>query len=257
MFGFYDKYFLLFGLNISYYGFLIAVGMGIGVFIACKLAKFRGLKTEDILVLACYVLPLSVLGARIYYVLFSGQTYDFWEVFAIWEGGMAIYGGVIGGAIGVGLYCLIHKKNFFDLADVAVAPLLFGQGIGRIGCFFSKCCYGIEITNPSMQWFPLCTQINGDWHLSTFFFESFFDLLLCIVFIILICKKVRTRGIMMSLYFIFYGTVRCVIETFRGDSLMLGSVKVSQLLSGLLIVAGVVFLIIFLILKHKRQKIIA
>ena len=256
MFGFYDKYFLFFGLHITYYGFLIAFGMGIGVFIACKIAKKRGLKSEDILILACYVLPLAIIGARLYYVIFSGQSYSFWEIFAVWKGGMAIYGGVIGGALGVGLYCLIHKKNFFDIADIAVAPLLFGQGIGRIGCYFSDCCYGIEITNPSMQWFPLCTQIDGAWHLSTFFFESFCDLVLCGLFLWLICKKVRTRGVMMSLYFICYGTVRCVIETFRGDSLMLGSVKVSQLLSGLLVLIGVAFLVTFLVIKHKKQKII-
>lgn len=256
MFGFFEKYFLFFGLQISYYGLLIAVGMGIGVFIACKTAHKRGLKGEDILILACYVLPLSIVGARLYYVIFSGQVYSFLEVFAIWKGGMAIYGGVIGGAIGVGLYCLIHKKNFFDVADIAVAPLLFGQGIGRIGCYFSQCCYGIEITNPSMQWFPLCTQIDGVWRLSTFFMESFCDFTLCVIFIILLCKKVKTRGIMMSLYFICYGTVRCVIETFRGESLMLGPLKVSQLLSGLLIIAGVVFLVVFLVRKYKLQRII-
>ncbi|MBQ8908985.1 MAG: prolipoprotein diacylglyceryl transferase [Clostridia bacterium] len=255
MFGFYDKYFLFFGLHITYYGFLITIGMAIGVFIACKTAKKRGLKAEDVLILACYVLPLAVLGARIYYVIFSHQSYSFWEIFAIWKGGMAIYGGVIGGALGVGLYCLIHKKNFFDVADIAVAPLLLGQGIGRIGCYFSDCCYGIEVTNSALQWFPLSTQIDGVWHLSTFFYESFCDLLLCGVFIFLICKKIKTRGIMMSLYFICYGTVRCVIETFRGDSLMLGPIKVSQLLSGLLILAGVVLLIVILVLKYKKRQI--
>ena len=185
MFGFYDSHFLFFGLEISYYGLLIAVGMAVGVFIACKIAKKRGLKGDDIIILALYVLPLSILGARTYFVIFSEQTYTFWQFFEIWKGGMAIYGGVIGGALGVGLYCLIHKKNFLSVADIAVAPLLFGQGLGRIGCYFSDCCYGIEVTNPAAQWFPLCTQINGVWHLSTFFYESFLDLILCGVFIFL------------------------------------------------------------------------
>lgn len=252
MFGFYNHYFLFFGLQISYYGFIIACGMAIGVFLACKTAKHRGLKTDDIIILALYVLPLSILGARTYYVIFSGESFTFWEFFQIWKGGMAIYGGVIGGAIGVGLYCIIHKKNFLKVADIAVAPLLLGQGMGRIGCYFSECCYGIEVTNPSAQWFPLSTQINGVWHLSTFFYESFLDLVLCGVFIFLICKKIKTPGVMMSLYFIGYGTIRCIIETFRGDSLMLGVFKVSQLLSALLIIAGVAILVTILVLKRKK-----
>lgn len=254
MFGFYDSYFKLFGLSITYYGFLIAVGMAVGIFIACKTAKLRGFKTDDILILACYVLPLSILGARTYFVIFSEKSYSFVDFWKIWEGGMAIYGGIIGGALGVGLYCLIHKKNFLKLADIAVAPLLFGQGIGRIGCYFSGCCYGIEVTNPSLQWFPFSTQIDGVWHLSTFFYESFFDLLLCGIFIWLLVKKVKTPGLMMGFYFIGYGTIRCIIETFRGESLMLGTVKVSQLLSGLLILAGVIVVIVLLVLKDKREK---
>lgn len=253
MFGFYDSYFKFFGLTITYYGFLITLAMGLGIFIACKLAKLRGLKSEDILLLACYILPLSILGARIYFVAFCGHSYTFLEFFRIWEGGLAIYGGVIGGAVAILLYCLIHKKNFLDVADVAVVSLILGQGIGRIGCYFAGCCYGIEVTNPAFMWFPLSTQIDGVWHLSTFFYESFCDFIIFTVFLILILKKVKTRGVMSALYLICYGTVRCIIEGFRGESLYLGAVKVSQLLSGLLVVAGIVLLV--LIYLHKNGKI--
>ena len=86
MFGFYEKHFTIFGLDIAYYGLIIAIGMGLGVFFACKNAKYRGLKTDDIIILACYVLPLSIIGARIYYVLFSLDKFDsFWQVFEIWK----------------------------------------------------------------------------------------------------------------------------------------------------------------------------
>ena len=80
-----------------------------------------------------------------------------------------------GGAIAIVLYCLIHKKNFLRVADVAAVGLILGQGIGRIACYFGHCCYGIEVTNPSLQWFPLSTQIDGVWHYSTFFYEAIWN----------------------------------------------------------------------------------
>lgn len=97
-------------LHISFYGILMALGMALGVMVACFNAKKRGLKSSDIFLLACYVLPLAVIGARIYYVLFSLDEFtSFVQVLKIWEGGLAIYGGVIGGAVGVGLFLsLIH-----------------------------------------------------------------------------------------------------------------------------------------------------
>lgn len=257
MFGFYDSYFLFFSLKISYYGFLIALGMLLGVIIACVNAKKRGLKGDDILLLACYIIPLSILGARTYYVIFFGGLSSFWQFFKIWEGGMAIYGGIIGGAIAVALYCLIHKKNFFDVADVAVPSLALGQCIGRIGCIFAGCCYGMEVENPNLHFFPVSMFSNGAWHYATQFYESFCCLLIFIVFMILINKKVSTKGVMLSLYLICYGVTRFWIEGLRGDSLYLGSIKVSQLLSFLLIIGGTVLLTILLVRKKKKAKILS
>ncbi len=246
--------FNILGLEIKFYGILIALGMLIGIIIAVYNTKYRGLKAEDIYTMALYVLPLSIVGARLYYVLFSGETFSFWEVFAIWNGGMAIYGGVIGGALGIMLFCVIHKKSFLKLADVACVSLVLGQGIGRIGCYFSSCCYGVEVTNPNLMWFPFSTMINGTWHLSTFFYESFFDILIFIGLFFAI-KKIKSEGAIMSLYFICYGIVRCIIEGFRGDSLFLGNsgIRVSQLLSGILVVVGII-LFLFFTLKPKWKK---
>lgn len=245
MFGFYHDSFTIFGLNISFYGLLIAIGMFLGVFVACKNAKFRGLKTDDLIIVACYALPLAIVGARLYYVFFSLDSFhSFWEVFQIWNGGMAIYGGVIGGTVGVILYCLIHKKNFLDVADVAVPSLILGQAVGRIGCYFAGCCYGIEVTNPSMQWFPFATQINGVWHYSTFFYESIWNFATFAILMVLIRKdKLNFRGSLMCLYMIIYGLGRGWIEAIRGDSLFIGNMKVSQFLSVLLFVFGVCFMI--------------
>lgn len=267
MFGFYDKYFTIFGLDITYYGLLIAVGMGLGVFVACKNAKFRGLKVDDLILVACYVLPLSIIGARIYFVLFSlDQFTSFWQIFEIWNGGMAIYGGVIGGAIGIMLYSLIHKKNFLDVADIAVPALILGQVIGRWGNFINQEAYGFYIDNPSMQWFPFgvyiescrqsgCLCDGSGWHLATFFYESLWNLVaFSILMYLLRKKKLRYRGSLMSIYLIIYGAGRAWIEGLRMDSLYIGSIRTSQLLSILLIIFGVGFILTSYLL-HKKGKI--
>lgn len=243
----------IFGLDIALYGVIVAIGMLAGVLLACRICKYRNLKSDDIFALALYCLPLAVIGARLYYVAFSDHAYTFIEILQIWQGGLAIYGGVIGGAIGVVLFCVIHKKNFFEVADIAAVCLILGQAIGRIACYFGDCCYGLEITNPSLQWFPLGTEINGVWHYSTFFYESFCNFVIFVVLLLLILKKVKTKGVIMSLYLICYGTARCIIETFRGDSLYIGAIKVSQLLSGLLIVAGIVLLVVIYTRKYKAK----
>lgn len=266
MFGFYEKSFTFFGLNIAYYGLLIALAMGIGVFLACKNARFRGLKSDDIIIIACYVLPLSIIGARIYYVLFSLDSFDnFWQVFEIWNGGMAIYGGVIGGAIGVTLYCLIHKKNFLDIADIVVPSLILGQAIGRWGNFINQEAYGVYISNPNAQWFPLgvfidnchmsgCLCGGSGWHMATFFYESMWNLAVFAVLMVLLRKnKLKLRGSMMCFYMILYGIGRSWIEAFRTDSLYLGSIRVSQFLSILLIIFGVSFIIVNYILNKKGK----
>ena len=244
-------------LRIEYYGLIMAFAMILGVIVACLNAKKRGLKSNDILILACYVLPLAVIGARIYYFIFSLDNYDsFWQIFEIWNGGLAIYGGVIGGALGVMLYCLIHKKNFFAVADIAAPSLILGQAIGRIGCFFAGCCYGIEVTNDAHMWFPLSTQINGVWHYSTFFYESFCNFLVfaALMIVLYLGKNIKEYGVVMSLYFILYGIGRAWIEALRGDSLYLGAIKVSQLLSILLIIAGVAIITVIYVYKYGVKK---
>ena len=248
--------FQLFSLTINYYGLISALGYLMGVIIVCLIAKKRGFKTDDIITLACYVIPLAIIGARIYYVIFSDHNYTFGEIFRIWDGGMAILGGVIGGAIGVMLYCLIHKKNFLDVGDIAAPSLILGQAIGRIGCYFAGCCYGVEVTDPSLMWFPLSTQIDGVWHLSTFFYECIWNLLGFVVLMLLLRKSgVKQRGAIMSLYIIIYGAGRAWIEALRGDSLYIGSIKVSQLLSSIMIIIGIAILVsVYLLTKKGKMK---
>ena len=247
--------FSIFGLEIHFYGLFIALGMILGVTVVCLICKKRGLKVDDILLLALYAVPLALIGARAFYIIFETEGYTFVEMLQVWNGGMVLYGGIIGGAIGVVLYCLIHKKNFFLLADVAVVGLILGQAIGRIGCYFGGCCYGKVVTSESMQWFPFASiQNDGLWHLCTFFYEFALDMVIFAILFILI-RKIQTKGIVLSIYFMSYGFVRFMLEFIRGDTVWtMGSLRVSQYISIILIVAGAALLTTILLLKRKKKE---
>ena len=246
--------FTIFGIEIKFYGIIIALGMLLGIFVAVKNTKFKNLTPDDIYTFALYALPLAIIGARLYYVAYSGYTYTFAELINIRSGGLAIYGGVIGGAVGAVLFCLIHKKNFIHLADVAVVSLILGQAIGRWGNFFNQEAFGYEVTNISLQWFPYAVFIESTstWHMATFFYESFFNFIIFATLMILI-RRIKIDGIITSLYFVLYGLVRVVVEGFRTDSLWWGPFRVSQLLSAVLIVGGIIAIICIILYRKWKQ----
>ena len=249
--------FTLFGLEIKFYGITSALAYMLGVLITCLLAKKRGFKADNILTLALYVIPLAIIGARVYYVLFSLDKYtNFVDVFKIWEGGLAFYGGLIGGAIGVGLYCIIHKKNIFALFDLIAVAMVFAQGVGRWGNFFNQEAFGYEVTNPDWQWFPFAVYIEnlGEWHLATFFYESLWDFATFAVLLTMLLKvNFKGPGVVGASYFVLYGIGRAWIEGLRTDSLYWGSLRVSQVLSIIFVIFGLA-LIIWYIIKHRRKK---
>lgn len=267
--------FEIFGISVHWYGLIIAFGLLLAILLACWLAPTRGFKREDPLEWILWIFPLAIIGARLYYIIYNNGPWG-WEAFAIWNGGIAIYGGVIGGAIGLALYCWIRKKNFLKVADVAVPCLILGQAIGRWGNFVNQEAYGNLIANPSQQWFPFAVEIDRSnfteaarqqcldafgsipdsaWFNATFFYESMASFLTCIILVILI-KKVNINGLTMCGYLILYGISRCIIEGFRTDSLMWGSMRVSQVLSLILIIVGV-GIATYLIIKHiKSQKVV-
>ena len=262
----FNNSFEIFGLTINYYGLISALGYLVGVIVSCFYAKKRGFKVDDIITLACFVIPLAIIGARIYYVLFSLDEFtNFWDVFKIWEGGLGFYGGLIGGALGVVLYCLIFKKNFLKLADVVVAGLILGQGIGRWGNFVNQEAFGYYIDNANMQWFPFgvyiehchqsgCTCPGYGWHLATFFYEFMNNLVIFIVLSLLLFKvKFKNDGMVASCYLIMYGFCRFIVEGLRMDSLYLGPFRISQLLSIVFILCGIAY-IVFCVVKNKRKK---
>ncbi len=266
--------FEIFGVPVHWYGLIIAFGMMLALVLALYNAPSRQLKKDDPLELVLWLLPPAIIGARLYFLIYNGGPWG-WDAFAIWNGGLAIYGGVIGGAIGLLVYCLVRKKSFLQIADVVVPSLILGQCIGRWGNFANQEAYGSLITNPSQQWFPFAVQIdssnftdvardqcmqafgyipNTAWFNATFFYESMFSLITCIMLVLLL-RNVNIRGIVTASYLIMYGIARSIIEGFRTDSLMLGSLRASQVLSIILIVLGVCLLVYILINHIKKQNI--
>lgn len=244
-------------LTVHFYGIISALAYFLGILITCLIAKKRGFKTDDIITLACYVIPLAIIGARIYYVLFRLELYsNFWDVFKIWEGGLAFYGGMIGGALGVGLYCLIHKKNFFALIDLIAVSMILAQGVGRWGNFFNQEAYGYAVNDAKWQWFPFAVYIDSlaEWHLATFFYESMWNFATFAVLITLLYKvNFKSNGMIAAYYLVLYGTGRFFIEGLRTDSLYLGPMRVSQVLSAVFVVAGLAYIITNAVINRNKQ----
>ncbi|MGI6162208.1 MAG: prolipoprotein diacylglyceryl transferase [Christensenellales bacterium] len=245
--------FQIFGLSIYWYGILIAIGVLLAIILSVVMAKRRGYTSEHVYDMTFFIIPLGVIFARLYYVAFEWDTYahNLLSIFAIRDGGMAIYGAVIGGVIG--MFLNSRRKNgikFADQLDIVAPGLILAQAIGRWGNFFNQEAYGSMVA-PEGWGFPLAVYIErlGEWRLATFFYEFVWNI---IVFIILMIysKKRRKSGSVFLMYLCAYGFGRMFIEGLRDDSLWLvdGVIRVSQLLSLILfIVAGIA-----LIIMHKK-----
>ena len=250
-----NPHFSLFGLDIYYYGIISALSYITGVVMACVIAKKRCFKSDDILTLACFVIPLAVIGARTYYCAFYDKSLaNFWS---FRNGGLAFYGGMIGGALGVVVYCLIFKKNFLALLDIIAPSMILAQAIGRWGNFVNQEAFGYEVTNPKLHWFPFAVYIDSlsEWHLATFFYESLWNLMTFAVLMTILYKvDIKQNGVIASFYLIIYGIGRAWIEGLRTDSLYIGSLRVSQLLSIIFIVCGIAFVTYAIIKRVKKEK---
>lgn len=241
--------------HVAWYGLIMACSMALGVVLCYFFAKRRALKSTDLLTVALYTLPFAVIGARVFYVLFnpSGRTYSFVDAFKIWKGGMSIWGGVIGGAIGVTLCCLIHKKDFLSVCDVIAPALILAQSTGRWGNFINKEAHGWEIFDPKYFGLPFSVEINGHFFLATFLYEAILNTIGFAVLVFLLYKS-KKRGLILSGYLMWYGVVRSVIETFRTDQMLIGSLPFSQLTSIISACIGFALLIYILVRDYKKKK---
>ena len=236
------------GLNITWYGVIIASGMLLGILLAGVRAKRRSWKSDLVLDFILLAIPLAVIGARLYYVAFEWEQYaqNLIKIFAINEGGLAIYGAVIGGFLAAFFFTRVAKFPFLKLLDLVIPSLILGQMLGRWGNFINQEAFGGLVSNPALQFFPFAVYIDalGEWHQATFFYESFCNAILLTI-TLLLSRKQPKDGTLLAAYFIGYGLIRVIVEGFRTDSLYLvGSIRVSQLLSGILILVGIALLIL-------------
>ena len=245
------------GWSIAWYGVIIAVGMVLGVILAIYRARKQGLKEDLIFDFILLALPIAIICARGYYVIFEWDSYsgDILSIFKIWKGGLAIYGGVIGGLVTAILFCRHHKFPLFRFLDLVVPSLVLGQAIGRWGNFVNQEAFGNLVANSSLQFFPYAVYIDalGEWHQATFFYESMWNVCLLIAMLIVSRKKPKT-GTLTCMYFVIYGLGRFLIEGFRTDSLyIIPGIRVSQVLS-LFLICGGILLYTFFVRRNKTKN---
>lgn len=259
----------IFGFSIAYYGIVIVTGMMIAIWIAQREAKRTGQNPEQYLDLAMIGIAAGILGARIYYVVFAWDYYkdDLLSIFNIRQGGLAIYGGIIGACIAVVIYSRKKKQSFGLLMDTASMSIVFGQIMGRWGNFFNREAFGDYTNNLFAMQLPVsavraseitqkmwdhAVTVNGVEYIQvhpTFLYESLWNVGV-LLFLFWFRKRKKFNGEVFLMYLIGYGLGRIWIEGLRTDQLLLPVVglPVSQLLSGCL-VAGCTILVVW-----KRKK---
>ena len=241
--------------NIKFYGIIIAVGLLLAVIYGLKRGKQFGLKEDDILDGVLGIVPFAIICARAYYCIFSWDEFasDPISVLYIWQGGIAIYGGIIGAVIGVIVFCAIKKIKLGAVLDLVLVGFLIGQSIGRWGNFFNREAFGAETDSFfRMGLFNTVSQSYKYYH-PTFLYESVWNLAGFVVLHFL-SKKRQYDGQIALGYVVWYGLGRTFIEGLRMDSLYWGQLRVSQLLAAVSCFAAAVVLVILAFRKHEKQK---
>ena len=227
--------FTVFGKEIYLYGVVIALGFLLAIFYVRRRVTDFGTNFDLVTDAILITVPIAIVCARAYYVIFSWDVYRDNPISAlyIWEGGLAIYGGVIGAILGLILFAKFRKQKLTPYLDMMSLGLLIGQSVGRWGNFFNREAYGAEITNSFFLRMGLINETTGlvrYWH-PTFLYESVWNLL-GLILLHFLSKKRKYDGQVFLAYLAWYGLGRVWIEGLRTDSLYLGSFRVSQLLAG-------------------------
>lgn len=264
--------FTVFGHDIYWYGILISLSVVLAVVMVYREAKRKGLDADCMLDYALLTVPTAIVFARLYYVIFEWDQYAANPIHAlfIWEGGIAIYGSIIGGIVATLIFSKWKKISFWTLADLVAPGLVLGQAIGRWGNFFNQEAFGELVTNPALQFFPYAVYIErlGEWHMATFFYESVACFLI-FIFLLIYRRKAKNApaGNLFLWYWVLYGIERAYVEGLRTDSLWIfkggipignliffpNGLRVSQVLSIIMVIAFGTVLIVRAVKRHKKQ----
>lgn len=238
-------------IQIKWYSLFILLAFIIGSILVGFEAHKKGLDKDTIIDLFFYMVLVSILGARVYYILFNLDYYLNMplEILAIWHGGLAIHGGIIAGFIFTYFYTKKKKINLLILLDILVVSLLIGQAIGRWGNFFNGEAFGRIVSKAILDSMHIPKFIikgmfiNGYYREPTFLYESIASFIGFIIMLIIRKIKNLKVGVLSSFYLIWYGLERFIIESMRSDSLMIFNIKMAQLISIVGIIIGIVLLI--------------
>ncbi|NLC47818.1 MAG: prolipoprotein diacylglyceryl transferase [Tenericutes bacterium] len=236
------------GFEIRWYSILILVGVVLGFLLVFSESNRFNIKREFTFNMLFWTIIFGIIGARVYYVVFNWSYYSehLGESIKIWNGGLAIHGAILFGALTMIIYSKKYKSGVAKMFDIAVPALLLAQAIGRWGNFFNAEAYGVAVEYTTLVNMKIIPQfvidnmyINGSYHLPMFYFESLWCFLGFIIAMIIRRKKYIKITQLTGFYLIWYGAARIVIEIFRTDSLMIGGFKVAIIVSALMVVIGI------------------
>lgn len=239
--------------SIRWYAICIILGLLLAVILSMKEAPRKGIESDDIIDFILIAFPVAIIGARLYYVIFRWSYYreNPGEIFAVWNGGIAIYGGLLAGALVLYLFSRSRLIDPVDFLDIAAPSVMIAQSIGRWGNFVNQEAYGAIVKN--LDYLPSFIRnqmfIDGQYRQPTFLYESCWNLLGFVLILYLRRRpKLLRKGEITAFYLIWYGFGRMIIEGMRTDSLMFLGIRVSQWLSLVLILLGISIMI------YQRKK---
>ena len=255
-------------IEFKWYSFFILMAVIIGFILALVEGKREKIDKDLIFDMGFYTVIFGILGARLYYVLFNFNLYqnDFLEVFRLWNGGLAIHGGIIAGLLTIYIFSKTKKVKVLSLTDLVVPSLILGQAIGRWGNFFNSEAHGPVTTMANLKALKIIPsfvvkgmKIGGIYYHPTFYYEFLWCILgFVVLWAVRKFYKNRRMGQLTCLYLMFYSLGRFFIESLRTDSLTLGAIKIAQVVSAALFVCGLVFFVILSsrkdVVKESKRK---
>ena len=245
-------------IKIYWYSITMFLGVLMGIIVAYIEVKRKKIDTDKFANMAFYAILFGFIGARLYYVLFNLDYYlsDPLEIIKVWNGGLAIHGGIIGAILAIYIYCKKNKLVFMEMLDISAPALLIGQIIGRWGNFFNSEAHGGVVTRSFLESLHLPNfiingmYINGSYYHPTFLYESLLNLVCFIILMILRKNKKIKIGLITGIYLMWYSVIRFFIESLRTDSLMLGSLRMAQVISILLFIIG----LLLVIMSRRKER---